>query len=230
MDQKKILILDYSTDRSEAGYYRRWLPSDAQVISLFVDSAESLSNGLLELDFTHVIHSGSALSITQDAPFTQKVSEIIQQFVIQNVFQMGICYGHQLLCRALIGPQAVSRSPNGLEVGWKGVNFDLNQVKIPGVGERECVWQHHYDEVSATPSGSLVFASNSHSNIQGFFNPGLHLMGTQFHPEFDRDTGNTLFLKDRQNIEKHGYNVDEMVRQGPSIDTGRLFFNYFLDQ
>lgn len=228
--RKKILILDYSTDRSEAAHINRWMPVKAEVMVVFVDSEGSFPDGVIDQGFSHVIHSGSSLTITEDAPFTEKVIENIQQFVMLGVFQMGICYGHQLLCRALIGPQAVSKSPKGLEVGWKGVNFDLNQVKIPGVGEREYVWQHHYDEVIAIPNGSLVFATNLHTNIQGFLNPGLRLMGTQFHPEFDRGTGNSLYIKDIQNIEKYGYNVDEMVRQGPSIDTGRLFFKYFLDQ
>ena len=63
MSQKRILILDYSVDRSETGSIKRWLPEDSNVSSLFIDTAESFPDDLINHDFTHVIHSGSALSI-----------------------------------------------------------------------------------------------------------------------------------------------------------------------
>ena len=66
--QKKILILDYSPTRVEASAIKRWLPVDAQVVSLFIDTEESFPDDLAENNFTHVIHSGSDLSITEKAP------------------------------------------------------------------------------------------------------------------------------------------------------------------
>ncbi len=48
------------------------------------------------------------------------------------------------------------------------------------------------------------------------------LFGTQFHPECDRETGNKRYLKDRELLEKHRYNVDEMIKQGPSLEAGVL--------
>ena len=72
MSQKRILILDYSVDRSETGSIKRWLPEDSNVSSLFIDTAESFPDDLINHDFTHVIHSGSALSIVETAPFVEK--------------------------------------------------------------------------------------------------------------------------------------------------------------
>ena len=230
MSQKKILILDYSVDRSEASVIKRWLPTDSFVSSLFIDTEESFPDDLVEDDFSHVIHTGSSLSITETAPFTKKAVNYIQNTRDKGVWQMGICYGHQLVCRALVGKHAVRSSPSGLEAGWRRVTFVNNSMKILGVGENEIVWQHHFDEVTELPEGSELLVTNSHSRIQAFINYEQRLFGTQFHPEFDEDTGNGIFLKDRELLKKNNYDVDDIIKQAPSFEVGKVFFGFFLEQ
>jgi hypothetical protein len=36
-------------------------------------------------------------------------------------------------------------------------------------------------------------------------------------------------LRDRKLLEKYGYNVDEIVRGKPSFETGKVFFDFFLN-
>ncbi len=230
MKQKKILILDYSVDKSEAAAIKRWLPVDSTVSSLFIDTEESFPDDLVDQDFTHVIHTGSSLSITETAPFTAKAVNYIQKIRDKGVLQWGICYGHQLVCQALVGKHAVRSSPNGLEAGWREVAFVNHSTNILGVGEREVVWQYHFDEVTALPEGSELLATSAHSKIQACVNYDQRLLGTQFHPEFDRESGNKIFLKDRALLEKHTYNVDDMLQQGPSFEVGTVFFDFFLAQ
>lgn len=230
MSQKRILILDYSVDRSETGSIKRWLPEDSNVSSLFIDTAESFPDDLINHDFTHVIHSGSALSIVETAPFVEKAMNYIRKIRDNGVSQMGICYGHQLLCRALVGNRAVRLAPNGFEAGWNQVTFTKTAMEILGVGENERVWQHHFDEVTELPEGSELFATNPHSRIQTYINYDQGILGTQFHPEIDRETGNEIFLKDRELLEKNRYDVSEMIKQGPSFKTGNVFFGFFLEE
>jgi GMP synthase-like glutamine amidotransferase len=228
MDSKRILILDYSVDRSETESIKRWLPVESSGSSLFIDTEESFPDDLIDRDVTHVIHSGSALSITQDSPFIEKAMNYVRNIRDNGVSQMGICYGHQLICRALVGDQAVRLSPNGLEAGWIKVTFADNAMNVLGVREHEIVWQHHFDEVTELPEGSEHLATNPHSGIQAFINYEQRLFGTQFHPEFDEETGNKIFLKDRELLEKHRYDVDAMVQKKPSLEAGRVFFDFFL--
>ena len=230
MSPKNILILDYSTDRSEAPAIKRWMPADAQVTALFIDTLESFPDNLIESTFTHVIHSGSALSITKPAPFTEKAVAFIRDARENKIAQMGICYGHQLVCKSLVGTHAVRSSPKGMEAGWGLVRFDRRGMEVLGVGKSEVVWQHHFDEVTELPPGSILLATNAHTEIQAYVNYEQRLFGTQFHPEFDREIGNEIYLQDRELLEKNNYNVDEMVRGGPSIETGKLFFGFFLTQ
>ena len=228
MDHKNILILDYSTDRSETPAIKRWLPADVQVTALFIDTEESFPDDLISNNFTHVIHTGSALSITKPAPFTKKAITYIQKTRDKGVSQMGICYGHQLVCLAMMGKQAVRSSPNGFEAGWGKVSFTSKAMDHLGVREIETVWQHHFDEVTELPKGSELLATNAHTEIQAYVNVEQRLFGTQFHPEFDRESGNELYLKDRELLEKHDFNVDDVLNGSPSIEAGKIFFGYFL--
>lgn len=229
MTRKHILILDYSTDRSETHAIQRWLPANAQVTSLYINTEESFPDDLIERGLTHVIHTGSALSITKPAPFTSKAVNFIQQARDNAIVQMGICYGHQLVCKGLVGEHAVRSSPNGLEAGWGPVTFTDQGREVLGVRENEVLWQHHFDEVTELPSGSQLVATNPHCEIQAYINHEQRLLGTQFHPEFDRETGNHIYLEDRKLLEKNGYNVDEIIKGGPSFETGKVLFGIFFD-
>jgi GMP synthase (glutamine-hydrolysing) len=142
---------------------------------------------------------------------------------------MGTCYGHQLVCLALVGEQAVQSSPHGLEAGWGEVSFTGKAVNLLGVRETETVWQHHFDEVTELPKGSELLATNPHTDIQAYINFEQRLFGTQFHPEFDRETGNHLYLEDRELLEKNGYKVNEMIKGGPSFETGKILFGFFFE-
>jgi GMP synthase (glutamine-hydrolysing) len=230
MSPKKILILDYSTDRSEAAATKRWLPKDSDVTSLFIDTEESFPDDLVDQGFTHVFHSGSALSINETAPFVERAAAFIRRARDRGLSQMGICYGHQLVCRALVGRQAVRACPNGMEAGWRPVKFLDEAVKALGIREREQVWQHHFDEVIELPAGSELWATNAHCRVQAYLNREQRLLGTQFHPEFDREAGNQIYLDDRDLLEKNGYDAGELVKQGPSFEVGKVFFGFFLDR
>ena len=215
-------------DRSETSAIKRWLPLDLNVTSLFIDTKESFCDELINDDFTHVIHTGSALSITEVAPFTNKAVEYIKNARDKGVFQMGICYGHQLICRALIGKHAVQSSPNGLEAGWNNVKFVNSSTSLLGLRENETVWQHHYDEVTELPEGSELLATNQHTKIQAYINHEQRLFGMQFHPEFDKEAGDKIFVDDKSLREEYTYNVHDMIKRGPSFESGKVLFGFFL--
>jgi len=230
MNDKRILILDYSVDKIEADAIARWLPVDAEVSILFIDTEESFSDNLLEDDFTHVIHSGSSLSITEEAPFTEKAVKFIREARDHGIAQFGICYGHQLVCLAFVGGNSVRSSPKGLEVGWGRVTFTEHARKLFCVDAKETIWQSHFDEVTEMPEGSILLATNSHSEIQAYINREQKIIGTQFHPEFDKESGDKNFLDEREMLERNNFDVDEIVGKSPTIDAGNIFFGYFHDE
>ncbi len=223
-----ILVLDYSVDRTETAAIRRWLPQRAAVTSCFVDTDFRLPDGAELGGFTHIVHSGSALSILDEAPFEETITALIRDACVRGIAQMGICYGHQLLCKTLAGRDAVRASPKGLEAGWCEVDFSDSGRAWLGVARRERVWQHHFDEVTRVPPGAEVMATNPHTEIQAFIDQGRRLLGVQFHPEFDKKEGNLIFSSLSDELRTHGYPPEQMVQGGPSLDAGRVFFDFFL--
>jgi|FLOH01.1.fsa_nt_gi GMP synthase-like glutamine amidotransferase len=223
-----ILILDYSTSRIANPTITPWLPQSADITSLYIDSEAAFPDDLMDRSFTHVIHSGSELSITERAPFTNRAEAFIQNASLAGIAQMGICYGHQLICRALVGENSIRSSPNGFEAGWGDVEFNDLGVTELYLKLVEKIWQHHFDEVTILPPGSEVVARNNHTEIQAYINQKLRLFGMQFHPEVTRAVGNKIFVNDRLLLQEYGYDTDKIITEGPSIDAGRIFFNYFL--
>lgn len=222
-----VLILDYSLDAGSTPLFMRQVPDGARVTAHHV-TVDGPLEGVLDTDsITHVLHSGSALCIAETVSFTESVCAFIRQCAAQRIWQMGVCYGHQLLCRALLGPEAVRASPKGFEAGWRAVTFDPDEhTPLPIAGEHR-VWQHHFDEVTAVPEGSQVFATAAHSRIQGWISTTCSAMGTQFHPEFDADSGNAYFRRDVENLTAQGVSLDELLAGTPDRITGPELFEFF---
>ncbi len=221
----RVLLLDYSVDRSEAPLFSRWLPESTETETAFVHFGEPIPD---PAPFTHVMHTGSSLTVCRDAPFVPEAAEAIRRCADLGIPQLGVCYGHQLLCRVLVGAGAVRRCPCGIEAGWLPVRSVGPGLSIPGCSPEFTVLQSHFDEVVELPPGSELVMTGEHSRVQGFVNRALGLFGMQFHPEFDRESGNTLFRREREMLEGEGLDVDRMLLSGPSLDAGRVFFHHFL--
>jgi GMP synthase-like glutamine amidotransferase len=227
-----VLILDYSIDQFETPIIKSFLNRnfDAEVTALHITTEASFPNDLIEKNFTHVVHTGSTLSINEPTPFTKKAVKYIQYLVKKGTWQFGICYGHQLMAYALVGQHAVRETPKGMEAGWGDVKFNEFGQQLLNLNPMERIWQHHFDEVTELPEGSKIIATNNHSKIQAYINYEKRLLGTQFHPEINLRQGNNYFLHDRKLLEANGYDVDDMVKQTPSFDTPKVFFGFFLGQ
>ncbi|MDQ6836730.1 MAG: glutamine-hydrolyzing GMP synthase [Actinomycetota bacterium] len=93
---------------------------------------------------------------------------------------LGICYGMQLIARALGG------QVEGAEVGEFG-RSSLS-VREPGrllagtPAEQSC-WMSHRDTVFAAPPGFTALASSTASPVAAFESTGRGVYGIQFHPE-----------------------------------------------
>ncbi len=219
---KPVLILDYSVDQRSGDNIGGWFKTPLSVLRI---SSEAPFPALDPSHYAAVVHSGSALSINDHHPFLDGARDFVEACA-GSVPQMGICYGHQLLARALCGADAVGKCPSA-EIGWLPVNF-LPSWPVPGPCGMLRVWQSHYDRIVELPRGSVVTATNSHTEIQAFVNMKLRLFGTQFHPEFDRESGNACFASDPEIFRKNGLSLERTLEGGPDINTGKVVFQHFL--
>ncbi|XP_028797285.1 gamma-glutamyl peptidase 5-like [Neltuma alba] len=108
---------------------------------------------------------------------------------------LGVCFGHQILGRALGGK--VTRSPTGWDIGLRTVTFSsfsslaLSSLKLPS---RLSIIECHRDEVRELPAKAEVIAWSEKTGIE-MFRYGDHIMGIQGHPEYTKDI--LLHLIDR---------------------------------
>jgi len=220
---KPILVVDYSVDglSGETIAGRLNHPSVAARVE-----AGGAFPALEAGSFSGVVHSGSALSIVREESFTEDACRMVARCVRERVPQMGICYGHQLLCLALLGRGAVERASEGPEFGWLPV--EVFPGAVPGTLRREVVWQSHYDRVNRVPPGAAVVARSAHTGIQAFHDPERLLLGTQFHPEFDSVSGNRQYVRDKEMLQRHGIDLENVLKSAPERDAGALFLEFFL--
>lgn len=103
---------------------------------------------------------------------------------------LGICFGHQVLCRALGGK--VRKAYSGWDVGLRKVSIvkelaprcffdDLGEIPT-SLSIIEC----HQDEVFEVPFGAEVIGFSDKTGVE-MFAIGDHVLGIQGHPEYTND-------------------------------------------
>jgi GMP synthase (glutamine-hydrolysing) len=93
---------------------------------------------------------------------------------------LGICYGHQLMARALGGRvEATGRREYG------GTQLDVTQggVLLQDLAPTETVWMSHGDAVTVAPDGFRVTSRTEQIAVASMEDPGRGLFAVQFHPE-----------------------------------------------
>ncbi|WOL06682.1 gamma-glutamyl peptidase 5 [Canna indica] len=108
---------------------------------------------------------------------------------------LGVCFGNQILSRALGGK--TGRSKKGWDIGVTCVHPSqtitdlLSSLNIPS---HLPVIEFHQDEVWQLPPHAEVLACSEKTGVE-MFRYGDHIMGIQGHPEYDKDI--LLHLIDR---------------------------------
>jgi GMP synthase (glutamine-hydrolysing) len=105
---------------------------------------------------------------------------------------LGICYGHQLMARALGGEVAATGQR---EYGRTELRVGEPGVLLADLGPVEQVWMSHGDAVTAAPEGFRVTSRTEAIPIASMEDPERGLFAVQFHPEVAHTPKGTAVLK-----------------------------------
>ena len=105
---------------------------------------------------------------------------------------LGLCYGHQLICRELGGE--VKRGKVH-EFGPAELHPDPSHPLFTGMSATSVVWMSHGDEVSKLPAGFRRIGYTANCDLAAVANDTKKIFGVQFHPEVTHSEEGMLLFK-----------------------------------
>lgn len=158
-------------------HYRAWQACDG-VLPPEDDAAEAW------------VVTGSVASVNDEAPWMRALEQRVLARHAQRLPTAGICFGHQLIAKALGG--RVGPSPGGWRLGVATTHI----THFGGVAEAPAWMQPplaalrlfalHQEQVLQPPSAARVLGGDAftpHAALQ----VGEHIFTTQYHPELSRE-------------------------------------------
>jgi len=175
---KPILVVDCNVrrERDWMDNYRRYLAPGVEVARADEGGTPPDSQG-----FAAVVITGSAASVVAPEPWQPAVEDLVRDAAERDVPVLGICFGHQLIARALFGPEAVfaRESP---EFGYLEVEVVEPDSLLTGFPPRFRAFVSHLDQVRPVP-GLQVLARSAACPVHGLRVEGRRIWGVQFHLE-----------------------------------------------
>lgn len=159
--------------------------------------------------------TGSRHSVNDDETWIRALEGFVRDVAAAGVPFIGICFGHQMLARALGG--SVVRSEDGWGVGVKEVEV-LPEL---GLGESYRVLTSHQDQVETIPPGGEILGWNEHCPVS-MLRVGSKMLGIQGHPEFDPTYSRALMELRRGGAIPEAIVVEGLASLDQATDSGRL--------
>ncbi len=194
----KILLIDNNVEPEcwGAGDLRRYTRlAEGATVHIRRGPPGDLPRSLAGYD--RVIASGSATSVNEDAPWVEAEMALIRQTVDAGIPFLGVCYGHQLLARALGGKPFVRQAARA-EFGWTRILVDETAPLLTGLPREFYSFSSHFDEIAQLPPGLKRLARSEDCSIQACQLEGKPIFGIQFHPEKNLEDASRTFAERRE--------------------------------
>jgi len=167
-----VVILDFG------GQYAQLIARRARELGVYSEiwSHQTSVDVIKEAGPLAVIFSGGPNSV-----YCDRAPSVDEGIFELGIPMLGICYGMQLMARALggeVGPTTHKR-----EYGRADVSITEQSGIFRGLPDRFPVWMSHGDAVVKLPPQFLNAAHTANTHVAAMYSPSLKMVGTQFHPE-----------------------------------------------
>ena len=158
-----------------------------------------------------VLVTGSSAMVTNEEPWSERTGAWLREVVAAGVPTLGVCYGHQLMAKALGGKVGVN--PHGRAIGTREVRMMPAAHGDPvfhGAPEVLTVQLTHREVVLEPPPGAERLIRAEHDPYHGL-RFGEHAWGVQFHPEMDTDYVGVLIRQRAEAIREEGLDPEALL-------------------
>jgi GMP synthase (glutamine-hydrolysing) len=178
-----IVVIDYGSQ------YTRLITRRLRELQVFsvIATPEVTPARLRELDARGVVLSGGPQSV-----YAERAPQLPPGLLETELPVLAICYGMQLLARALGGDVA----PSSVREYGKAVLTAYEGALFAGIEGEFVAWMSHGDSVRRPPPGFTVTARTADTPVAAMEDAERRRFGLQFHPEV-RHTPKGLALLER---------------------------------
>ena len=195
----RALVIQHEED-APAGHVSGWVEARGAEQDVCLISADGASLDPRSYDL--VVSLGSERSAYDDAlPWLAREAALLRDAVSADVPILGICFGSQILARALGGEALPSQHT---EIGWVSVRT-RDESLVP-----EGPWFQWHHDTFAPPAGAALLA-DSPAGPQAY-TLGRSL-GVQFHPEVTIPIVEEWVALGGDDLARHGVDGDRLLAE-----------------
>lgn len=214
-----VLLLDNFLDKKYSEYFSGYFQDDLEI---FIASKMEFPKDLGIYD--HIILSGSEDSILNERDWIDKEMELVHEIIDLKIPTLGICFGHQLIAKALLGKDGVQKAEPP-EIGWKEVRVIKDYPLFTNLGKEFFVFNSHFDEVCNLGSEFDILAESDLCGVSAFKKKDIPIYGIQFHPEINIESGKK-FIKDIKHLAPT-LNLDWEIKNARDSGISKTLFDTF---
>jgi len=175
--------------------------------------------------------TGSRHGAYDDYLWISKLEKFIQQCFAEGTPLVGVCFGHQIIAKAMGGK--VHKSNKGWRVGLEKYSVSNNPDWMHDLGTQYCSHAIHQDQVLAPPPNATVFSSSDFCNYAALLYGDADLpkaITVQSHPEISADFVRQIGKERLSKIVPANVLAAGLAPLGTAVndkDWGRIFAQYF---
>jgi GMP synthase-like glutamine amidotransferase len=195
----RALILQHE-EPTPPGHVTEWLEGHgAQMEVLRIDLEDpNVDPGRYDL----IVSLGSEFAAYDDShEFVKREALLMRRAIEENVPILGLCFGGQMLARALGGE--VYRG-SASEIGWLSV-----RTRDPDLVPEGPWFQWHFDVITAPPGATVI--AETDLGTQAFV--AKRCLGLQFHPEVTPEIMNEWVRAYRHELDAEGVDPDALLEE-----------------
>lgn len=151
--------------------------------------------------------TGSKHGVYEDHPWIDPLEQFVRRAYMEPVPMVGVCFGHQIIARAMGG--VVEKSDKGWGVGRQSYLYGNEKVSLN-------VW--HQDQVIVPPATASTVAANKFCEHAGLLY-GDRMFSVQAHPEFGAEMMQMLINLRGKSVPEERLAYAQKVLNEPIDDT-----------